>query len=85
MPPSPTDPAIIQNRLQVGQRIRTIRLRRNLTQEALAHAAGIGRYTVVRAELGLTSLNVDNAYRLARTLDVPLAWLFEDHDISSLG
>lgn len=43
---------ILDARRAVGDRIRVRRLHQNMTQESLAHAAGIDRSTVQRMEAG---------------------------------
>ena len=57
-------------RLIVGQRIREIRLRRGLTQEALALAAGMSRNLLVDVELGKSGLLYERLFDLAAVLDV---------------
>jgi transcriptional regulator with XRE-family HTH domain len=54
----------------VGQRIREIRLRRGLTQEALALAAGMSRNLLVDVELGKSGLLYERLFDLAAVLDV---------------
>ncbi|WP_413229829.1 helix-turn-helix transcriptional regulator [Kitasatospora purpeofusca] len=51
-------------------RIRAIREARGYTQEGLAHAAGVHRHTVYRAELGTHGIGIDGLL-LARTLKDP--------------
>lgn len=43
---------ILDARKAVGDRIRVRRLHQNMTQESLAHAAGLDRSTVQRMEAG---------------------------------
>jgi len=51
--PAPDQPKwIIDARRAVGDRIRVRRLHQNMTQESLAHEAGVDRSTVQRMESG---------------------------------
>ena len=54
----------------VGQRIREIRTRRGLTQEALALRAGFSRNLLVDVELGKSGLLYERLFDLAAALDV---------------
>lgn len=71
MPEDPLPAWLREARLDVGHRIRDLRLWRNLTQEGLAELIGAERRTVVRIELGITSPSLDRLLQLARALDVP--------------
>ncbi|MFI9200143.1 helix-turn-helix transcriptional regulator [Streptomyces sp. NPDC053048] len=59
----------------MGDRIRTVRLDRNLTQERLAELAGLDRQSVNRIEMGVASPRLDSLLRIADALDTPLAAL----------
>ncbi len=56
----------------LGTRIRELREARNLTQEALADAAGIGRVTLVRIENGEQSPRFETLVALAQALGRPI-------------
>jgi transcriptional regulator with XRE-family HTH domain len=72
--PSATPPDwILQRRRIVGDRIRDARLHANLTQEKLAELAGMDRQTINRIEQGHASPRLDNLFRIADALNVPLA------------
>jgi transcriptional regulator with XRE-family HTH domain len=53
--------------VELGQRLRDARLERNLSQEAVAEEAGIGRYTLQRMEAG-ESPSLINFVRVLRVL-----------------
>lgn len=62
---------------QVGRNIRAERARRDLTQESLAHAAGIGVAQLARMERGETDSGLSKYVLVARALSVDLALLVE--------
>lgn len=66
---------IQQHRWDVGQRIRTLRKERQLTQPQLAELMGIDSKTISRAENGRYPISVDQVARFARALNVPSAQL----------
>lgn len=79
MPSKPTiDPWLLNRRLHVGARIRSLRLDANLTQEGLAERAGVSRDTVIYAETGRKAMSIDTAHLLARALGEPVSSLFVD-------
>jgi transcriptional regulator with XRE-family HTH domain len=53
-----------------GERVRSARLARGLSQEELAEAAGLHRTYVGSAERGLRNVSLQNILRLAKALDV---------------
>lgn len=55
----------------VGARIRKIRIRNGLTQEALALQSGLSRNLLVDVELGKSGLLFERLFDLAAALDVP--------------
>lgn len=61
---------ILQNKLK------EVRLQRNLTQEALAEAVGVTRQTIIAIEKEKFVPSVKLALELARALNVPLETLF---------
>jgi len=61
----------------VGRNIRAERARRDLTQEGLAHAAGIGVAQLARMERGETDSGLSKYVVVARTLGVDLALLLQ--------
>ncbi len=75
MPSAPPPDWVIARRRVVGNRIRDARLYANLTQEKLAELAGLDRQSINRIEQGHASPLLDNLFRIADALDVPLAHL----------
>ncbi|MDT0381454.1 helix-turn-helix transcriptional regulator [Streptomyces sp. DSM 42041] len=72
----PADPPpdwLLPRRRAVGDRIRTLRMHANLTQEHLGERAGVDRQQVNRIEQGHVSPRLDTLLRLADALDVHLS------------
>ena len=61
-----------------GARVRDLRRARNLTQEQLAHAAGLHRTIVGFIERGEREVGVSKVWPLAAALGVPASEMFED-------
>jgi transcriptional regulator with XRE-family HTH domain len=59
----------------VGQNVRAIRKRADLTQEALADRSGMHLVEIGRAERGVRDLRVSTVAKLARGLEVPASEL----------
>lgn len=72
------DPWLQRQRLQVGARIRSLRLDANLTQERLAERAGVSRDTIIYAENGTKAASIDTLHLVARALGVPVVSLFTE-------
>jgi transcriptional regulator with XRE-family HTH domain len=70
--------ATLETVVKIGERLRTIRIRRAMTQEELATAAGIGKNTVNRLERDLTEPRPPTLRKLAQALEVDPAELVED-------
>jgi transcriptional regulator with XRE-family HTH domain len=71
---SADDPEWISDaRRALGARIRTRRLHKNLTQEALAERSGLDRSTVQRIEGALNDPRHSHLIRIANALDTTLA------------
>mgnify|MGYP001599513889 CR=1 FL=1 len=64
---------LLEERAAIGRRVRAAREDARLSQEQLAHVAGIARHTVYRTELGTHAASVDVLLRLAHALGVPLS------------
>lgn len=60
---------------QFGERVRKTRTRRNMSQEALADAAGLHRTHISLIERGLRSVRLETIKRLALALRVQPATL----------
>ncbi|AVH58368.1 MULTISPECIES: helix-turn-helix transcriptional regulator [Streptomyces] len=71
-------PGLPDFRRLVADRVRTERRRRNLTQEQLAHDAGLAPRTVVSLESGRHGCHLDVLYALARAMGVTVADLVSD-------
>jgi transcriptional regulator with XRE-family HTH domain len=67
-------------RQQFGHRIRTLRLRKRLTQEALAERAKLSVDFLSLIERGRNSPSFENLEMLASALDVPVRALFSFDD-----
>ena len=64
--------------LSFGTRLRALRRARGLSQEGLAHEAGMDRSYVGGVERGTRNVSLVNLARLARALGVTLSQLFEE-------
>ena len=62
-----TDDSILK---ELGGRLTSVRLRRNLTQAALAEQAGVSKRTVERLESGAVATQLSGFLRICRTLDL---------------
>jgi transcriptional regulator with XRE-family HTH domain len=76
--PSDQPAWVLQQRQQVGRRIRTLREDLRLSQLDLAGRAGISRETMYRTELGTAAPTINVILRLADALKVPPDRLFRD-------
>ena len=61
----------------IGQKIRTARERKNLTQEDLAKLTGIARANIARFETGRHSPKIATVQRVARALDLTTEYLLK--------
>lgn len=64
------------HRQSFGRRVRELRTERGISQEGLAHRAGVHRTYVSDLERGNRNVGLDNIYALAEALGVPAADLF---------
>jgi transcriptional regulator with XRE-family HTH domain len=71
-------PWVLDQRVQVGRRIRALRTERGWSQERLADAAGLGRHSIYRTELGTHSASLDAIVMIAHALGVPSWRLLRD-------
>jgi transcriptional regulator with XRE-family HTH domain len=67
-------------RRAVGQRIRDLRIERNLTQETLALESGVSRNVLIGVEHGRRSLLYERLFDLADALGVSAAELLVEDD-----
>ncbi len=63
---------------QFGERVRELRSERGLSQEQLAHAAGVHRTYMGAVERGEQNISLTNMHELADALDVPMSGFFPD-------
>jgi transcriptional regulator with XRE-family HTH domain len=64
--------------LNFGKRIKELRSKRGMTQEALADAIGVDRSYMGFVERGERNPTLDKIARIAKALKVSLSTLFED-------
>jgi transcriptional regulator with XRE-family HTH domain len=70
VPEPEADPKVSARRSAVGQRMRELRKRAGLTQQAVADAAGLTRQFYVTVEAGRRTLSLDNVFAIADALSV---------------
>ena len=69
----------------LGNRLKELRARHDLTQEALAGMVGVSRQSIISIEKGRYSPSVTLALRLARILQVRVEeafWLDDDKELA---
>jgi DNA-binding XRE family transcriptional regulator len=71
-------PATIRRRAEVGDRIRSLRRRLKLSQEALGLTVGVDKRSIISIESGRAGITIDLAIDIADALHVPVTWLFSD-------
>jgi transcriptional regulator with XRE-family HTH domain len=69
--------ATLEAVVKIGEKLKDLRIRRALTQEELAAAAGVGKNTVNRLERDLTEPRPPTLRKLAQALEVDPAELVE--------
>ncbi len=67
----------LRTRKLFGKRLRELREKRDLSQEALADLAGLHRNYIGNVERGENGIGIDNIMLLARTLKIKPAALFD--------
>ena len=78
MPPKARQPAKHPVLRRLGARIRALRIERELSQEALADTAKIGRSYMSGIERGVRNCSTLHLVRLAKALRIDVADLFPD-------
>jgi transcriptional regulator with XRE-family HTH domain len=69
----------------IGQRIRTVRRDRRLTQDELADQVGVSRSAVAQWETGRTGQITGNLSRIAAALEVSVEYLMNGDDKRAAG
>lgn len=67
--------------MQLGRKIRDLRLRRGLTVQQLAEATGLSKGFVSQVENGRTSPSLATLHDLARSLETSVAFLVVEEDV----
>ncbi|WP_296192661.1 helix-turn-helix transcriptional regulator [uncultured Microbacterium sp.] len=76
--PSAT-PKQLEQRAAFGARVRELRTAAGLSQEELAHRAGLDRSYVGQVERGERNISLDNIHRIAGALGADAGALLERH------
>ena len=63
---------------QLGHKIRTLRVQKNMTMEELALESGMDYSQLSRIERGKINTSVYQIYALARVLEIPVHTIFKD-------
>jgi len=61
-----------------GEKLRSLRLSKNLSQEKVAELADLDRTYISSVELGKRNISIVNICRLAAALQVEITTLFDD-------
>lgn len=61
----------------IGERIRTIRIQKQLTQKSLAELTGLNDKYISRVENGEKNITIDTLYKITANLDISLEDLFK--------
>jgi transcriptional regulator with XRE-family HTH domain len=64
--------------VEVAKRVRTLRLRRGLSQTELSEALGVTFQQVQKYERGANRISAGRLYQIAKVLGVPVAFFFAD-------
>ncbi|MEU8136559.1 helix-turn-helix transcriptional regulator [Streptodolium elevatio] len=72
MPPDSRPDWVRERTRALGVRIRGARLDADLTQEELAHLAGVTKMTIYRIEYGLTDPSLSVLLEIAHAVRIPL-------------
>jgi transcriptional regulator with XRE-family HTH domain len=70
--------AVPKLRVLVGQRVRSLRQDRDLSQVALGQKAGLSGKFIGEVERGDKSVSVDSLYHVAKVLRVPMSALLTE-------
>ncbi len=69
-----------QNSASIGLQIRKYREAGHISQEQLAHQAGLSTVTIGKIERGENNPKAETLIRIAKALEIPCQTLFEIHD-----
>ena len=71
--------SITQN---IGSRIKELRGNRGISQESLAHLAGLDRTYINSVENGKRNIGIENIEKIAKALDVSVRDFFDTEEFS---
>jgi transcriptional regulator with XRE-family HTH domain len=71
--------------VHVGQRLRSLRLEKGLTQEELGESVDVSYQQIQKYETGTNRISASRLYLLSRHLGVGPAYFFEDLDDAGAG
>lgn len=63
---------------RLGKKIKTLRSRKNMTQNELAIKCEFEKASLSRIESGRTNITVRTLYKISKALDVPIIEMFND-------
>ena len=63
--------------IQIGQRLRELRIRRNVSQEKLGKMLGVSFQQIHKYENGGNRLAASTLWDISERLDAPINWFFE--------
>ncbi|MEU0831321.1 helix-turn-helix transcriptional regulator [Streptomyces sp. NPDC005969] len=78
MPREPEPDWILEQRRIIGDRVRSQRMRANLTQENLRDLSGVERLTIQRIESGATDARISWLLRIADAMSIGLRDLLDE-------
>ena len=64
--------------LKLGERIKTIRTGKNMTQNELAMDCGFDKASISRIESGQTNITMHSLYKISKALEVEIIELLKD-------
>ncbi|MGH9948826.1 MAG: helix-turn-helix domain-containing protein [Pyrinomonadaceae bacterium] len=67
---------------KIGERIKELRTKRGISQEALAHLADLDRTYVNSVENGKRNISIENIQKIAKALNISLKDFFDDKKFS---
>ena len=62
--------------MEIGRKIRTLRLERGLSQSRLATGIGLSFQQLQKYEIGENRISAARLFRLGQILEVPITWFF---------